>query len=136
MDADKDKFWVVPKRDGNGFTSPHSLICKKHMTNEHIGYIAKSPHGTRRLDANHYVTPEEVEEWKREEAIRIKHEDEQHAEAKKKDEAKKDEEALARGDALDVGEDVAMLEDNNNQESKAMALAKALQSLVDRRAIL
>ena len=57
--------------------------------------------------ADHYVTPEEVEEWKREEAIRIKHEDEQQAQAKKKDEAKKAEEALARGDALDVGEDVS-----------------------------
>ena len=127
MEADKDKFWVQPKQDGNGFTSRYCLICKKHMTYEHIGYTAKSQHRTRRLDANHYVTPEEVEEWKREEAIRIKNEDEQQAEAKKKDEAKTAEEALARGDALDVGEDVPMVD--NQKESQAMALAKALQSL-------
>ena len=92
------------------------MICNKHLTYEHIGYTAKSIHRTRRLDAKDYRTLEDVEEWKRLDTLRFAQEDQQQAEAKKKDEAEKAEEALARGDVLDLGEDVVMPEEDKDQE--------------------
>ena len=124
MEADKDKFWVQNKRDPNGYTAPFCLLCKKYMTHEHIGYGPKSTHRTRRQDASQYFTQAKLEEWKQEEAQRMKQENEDQEEARKKDEAQKTEEAMARGDIRDVGEAVPMA--IGEQEA---ALVTALQMI-------
>ena len=126
MEVDKDKFWVQPKRDPNGYISDYCLLCKKYMNYEHIGYGATSTHRKRRQDPSLYFSLDNLKQWEESEAQRIKQEDEDQEEARKKDEGQKTEEAMARGDiSLDVGEAPVPMATEEHQA----ALVKALVSL-------
>ena len=89
MEADKKQYWIQSKRDGNGHTTDFCLLCGKFLTHDHIGYGSKSMHRTRRQDPGSYFPLKKLEPWKVEEARRMKQEDEDEEEGRKKDEAQR-----------------------------------------------
>ena len=134
METDKGKYYCQPKRDPNGFTADFCLLCQKNMNYEHIGYGPKSTHRSRRQDPGNYFSIEKLEPWKLQEAQRMKEEDEDHEEARKKDEAQKAVDAdmaLARGDIRDVGEQamISCPTPMATTEEQKAALVKAIEMI-------
>ena len=63
----------------------YCTLCKSYLTHEHIGYKSKSVHRERRRDPTAYMSVEDVEEWKKEEAKTVAEEDFDKALLEKKD---------------------------------------------------
>ena len=52
MAEDIQKYWVVKKRDPNGFMCKSCTLCKRYPIHGHIGYKSKSVHRERRFTSN------------------------------------------------------------------------------------
>ena len=85
MVEDRQKYWVVDKRDPNGNVCKYYTLCKTYQTHEHIGYKSKSVRRERRRDPPAWMSVEDVEERKKEEATTVAEEDFDKALLEKKD---------------------------------------------------